>query len=129
MAAPVHRVKRRDVTAFASRWLAGPLLGMLALLIFLQVQHDLRGWAPPPGGGNGEVIQPTRPELAAFTAGECLPGSIELHDLPRSDEYPASASMEVFSCRSRSSTARFLLGYIAAALLVLTAKGILHYRR
>ena len=96
------------------------LIGFALVLGVLFVWHDLRGWEGmyPENPTRIVATLPGRPD---FTIADCVPGTVEPHDLPAAAEYSGSASVTVLSCRSRSSAAAIVLAYwaIAGSLLFL----------
>jgi hypothetical protein len=95
------------------------LLGFVALGALLFLRHDLRGWPPADRGNLQAVIKPTHPGAGTFTISDCVPGSVDPWDTPRSDEYSGTATVTVLSCRSRASAIQALLAYAAVAIFVL----------
>jgi hypothetical protein len=90
-----------------------------AVAAFLFLKHDLRGWTPPDPGNPAAVVEPARPGDAAFTIGECLPGSVNPWNAPTAEEYSGSATVTVLTCRSRSSAIAIMLACGGAAIAVL----------
>jgi len=96
-------------------------VGLLLVLAYLWNVHDLRGWdgASPEDPARIVATMPGKPD---FTFANCVPGAVDEHALPSAEEYSGSATMTVFTCRSRSSALAVVLSYLAlvgAALFAL----------
>lgn len=96
-------------------------------LVVARVQFlnpDLRGWTPSDPHDPASVVEPTLLGGAAFTVGECLPGSVRPWDTPTAEEYSGTATLTVLTCRSQSSAIRIALtvgGAITCVLGILLA--------
>ncbi len=90
------------------------LIGFALVLSVLFIWRDLRGWEGMYPENPTRIVA-TLPGRSDFTIADCVPGTVEPHDLPSAAEYSGSASVTVLSCRSRSSAIAIILGYIAAA--------------
>lgn len=89
------------------------LAGLLALICWIMLQHDLRGWPPADFRNPSAIVSRIGTDGRDFTIRECLPGTIHPWNNPRADEYHGHATATVLSCRSRTSALFLLLGYLA----------------
>ena len=103
--------------------------GLALLLAYLWNVHDLRGWWPDSYSEDPTLILATLPGKPNFKFADCLPGAINEHAESTSEEYSGSGSLEVFTCRSRSSALTILLTYIALAGSALLAFYLLRSKR
>ncbi|MCX7358492.1 MAG: hypothetical protein NT015_10180 [Alphaproteobacteria bacterium] len=109
---------------------AGVAIAVLVLVLaYLWNVHDLRGWEPDSYSEDPTLILATLPGKPSFTFADCLPGAINDHALPSSEEYSGSGSLPVFTCRSRSSALTILLTYIALAASALFAFHLVRSKR
>lgn len=83
-------------------WVACAAAGFVLLAGVLTLHPDLRGQMPAVSS-NTTKIEPLRPQDAPFAVDDCLPGSINAYDTPSSEDEVGTATMTVFTCRSRSS--------------------------
>ncbi len=97
-------------------WAACAVAGFVALAGGLPLYPDLRGHTPAAWSDTTR-IEPLHPQDAPFAVGDCLPGSINAYDVPSSKDNTGTATMTVFTCRSRSSV-------LAATWLYLLAVSI-----
>jgi hypothetical protein len=99
--------------------------GLVLVAAILFFRSDLRGWTPADPGDPAALVQPVDAAGAAFTIGDCVPGTVDPWGTPTSAEYSGSATVTVLTCRSRSSALVIGLASIAAAFIALI---ILHRR-
>ena len=111
------------------KWAATMLCGLVLVAGFLWARPDLRGWTPTNWVDPATRVTSTRAGGAPFLVGDCLPGTIDPHDLPTIGDGAGAASMSILTCRSRSSAIRIMLIYLAVVLTLLGTRAILRARR
>jgi len=97
-------------------WAGLSVTGLILLLGILFLHPDLRGWTPPKWTNPAITVKPVRPSDAPFTVGDCLPGTIDAHSLPSTQDYDGAATETIFTCRSQSSAAKVALIYLLLVL-------------
>jgi hypothetical protein len=93
--------------------------GLVLVAAILFFRSDLRGWTPADPGDPAALVQPVDAAGAAFTIGDCVPGTVDPWGTPTSAEYSGSATVTVLTCRSHSSALTIELTAIAVAAVAL----------
>lgn len=83
------------------------------LVAWLSLHPDLRGQAPA-GWYKATTVKRLNPEETPFSVDDCLPGSIDAYGAPTREENDGTATMTVFTCRSRSSVWTAICRYLIA---------------
>lgn len=94
-------------------WAACAAIGFVVLAGGLSLHPDLRGQTPTVWSDTTRVA-PLHPQDAPFTVSDCLPGSINAYDVPSSEDDTGTATMPVFTCRSRASVLTAMWCYLLA---------------
>lgn len=97
-------------------WAGLSVAGLMLLLAILFLHPDLRGWTPPRWTDPAVTVEPVHPTDAPFTVGDCLPGTIDAHSLPSTQDYDGAATEAIFTCRSQSSAAKVMIIYLFLVL-------------
>lgn len=98
------------------KWM-GLALACLALTLgFLFLKPDLRGWTPANPEDSRAIVAAIGGNSRSFAIAECLPGSVIRYGLPDGTDGAGTASLTIFSCRSKSSAIRILLLWLVASL-------------
>ena len=97
-------------------WAGLSVAGLMLLLAILFLHPDLRGWTPSRWTDPAVTVEPVRPSDTPFTVGDCLPGTIDPHSLPNTQDYDGTATEMIFTCRSQSSAAKITLIYLFLVL-------------
>jgi hypothetical protein len=97
-------------------WAAFSATGLMLLLGILFLHPDLRGWTPPKWSDPAITVEPVRVSDTPFSVGDCLPGTIDAHSLPSTQDYDGTATETIFTCRSQSSAVKITLIYLFLVL-------------
>jgi len=97
-------------------WAGLSVAGLMSVLGILFLHPDLRGWTPPKWTDPAITVEPVRPSNSPFTVGDCLPGTIDAHSLPSTQDYGGTATATIFTCRSQSSAVKIIFIYLFLVL-------------
>ena len=73
-------------------WAAFSATGLMLLLGILFLHPDLRGWTPPKWSDPAITVEPVRVSDTPFSVDDCLPGTIDAHSLPSTQDYDGTAT-------------------------------------
>lgn len=110
-------------------WTGLSVAGLMLLLGILFLHPDLRGWTPPKWTDPAITVEPVHPSDAPFTVGDCLPGTIDAHSLPSTQDYDGTATGTIFTCRSQSSAVKITLIYLSLVLSYPAYRLLVGWRR
>lgn len=83
------------------------------LVVGLSLHPDLLGQTPA-AWHEATTVQRLRLQEVPFSVNDCLPGSINAYGAPSSEDNGGTATMTVFTCRSRSSVLTAIWRYLIA---------------
>lgn len=97
-------------------WAGLSVVGLMLLIGILFLHSDLRGWTPTKWTDPAITVEPVRVSDTPFTVGDCLPGTIDAHSLPSTQDYDGTATETIFTCRSQTSAVKITLIYLFLVL-------------